>query len=75
MLAICIHPLQDDGPLIVDDDYLSMEITDCPDDDDDATVVIAVVVSLVVFLLLLLIIIGVIVCIACGCTFLTCASM
>ncbi|XP_065903936.1 phosphatidylinositol phosphatase PTPRQ-like [Dysidea avara] len=65
---------EDDGPLIVDSEYLSVKLTDCLDDDDDNAAIIAVVVSLFVFLLILLIIIGVITCIACGCTCLTCAA-
>ena len=52
--------LQEDGPLIVDNDYIAMERT-ASSDDDDNTVGIAVGVTIAVIVVIAIIIVGVVV--------------
>ena len=47
---------QEDGPLIVDNDYIAIETTATSDDDDDNTVGIAVGVSIAVIVVIVIIV-------------------
>ena len=55
-----VYILQEDGPLIVDNDYIAMERT-ASDDDDDYTAGIAVGVTIAVIVVIVIIIVGVVV--------------
>ena len=60
----CIFPnvyiLQEDGPLIVDNDYIAMDRTTSSSDDDDNTVGIAVGVTIAAIVVIVVVIVGVV---------------
>ena len=55
-----MYVLQEDGPLIVDNDYIAMDRTVSSDDDDDNTTGIAIGVTIAVIVVIVIVIVGVV---------------